>query len=38
MYYDEDRKMFLNVNRGIGAIGFPGRVGIRPEITLVEMV
>jgi predicted MPP superfamily phosphohydrolase len=38
MYYNEDRKMFLNVNRGIGAIGFPGRVGIRPEITLVEMV
>jgi len=38
IYYDEDRELFLNVNRGIGAIGFPGRVGIRPEITLVEIV
>ena len=25
---------FLYVNRGLGVIGFPGRVGIRPEITL----
>ena len=29
---------YLYVNRGIGAIGFPGRVGIRPEITLIELV
>lgn len=28
----------LYVNRGIGAIGFPGRIGIRPEITLIELV
>lgn len=26
---------FLYVNRGLGTIGFPGRVGIRPEITLL---
>lgn len=25
---------FLYVNRGLGNIGYPGRVGIRPEITL----
>lgn len=25
---------FLYVNNGLGTIGFPGRVGIRPEITL----
>jgi uncharacterized protein len=28
------RDQFLYVNRGLGTIGFPGRVGIRPEITL----
>lgn len=27
----------LYVNRGLGAIGYPGRVGILPEITLVEL-
>jgi predicted MPP superfamily phosphohydrolase len=26
---------FLYVNQGLGTIGFPGRVGIRPEITLL---
>ena len=29
---------YLYVNRGIGAIGFPGRIGIRPEISLIELV
>lgn len=38
LYKDHTTEKFLNVNRGIGAIGFPGRVGIRPEITLVELV
>jgi predicted MPP superfamily phosphohydrolase len=33
-----DREEYLYVNRGIGAIGFPGRIGIRPEITLLELV
>lgn len=28
---------FLYVNRGLGFIGFPGRVGIYPEITLIEL-
>lgn len=27
----------LYVNRGFGYIGFPGRVGIAPEITLIEL-
>lgn len=26
---------FLYVNRGLGTIGFPGRIGILPEITLI---
>lgn len=38
LYKNETADKFLNVNRGIGAIGFPGRVGIKPEITLVELV
>ena len=28
---------FLYVNRGLGWIGFPGRLGMRPEITLLEL-
>ncbi|KIA83072.1 phosphoesterase [Kaistella solincola] len=27
----------LYVNRGFGVIGYPGRVGIEPEITLIEL-
>ncbi len=30
-------KQYLYVNRGIGTIGYPGRVGIWPEITLIEL-
>ena len=30
--YSEDKK-HLYVNRGFGFLGFPGRSGIRPEIT-----
>ena len=37
IYKDDNKEKYLNVNRGIGAIGFPGRVGIRPEITLIEL-
>jgi len=29
---------YLYVNRGVGFTGFPGRVGIRPEITLLTLV
>ncbi len=28
---------YLYVNRGIGSIGYPGRIGILPEITLLEL-
>jgi predicted MPP superfamily phosphohydrolase len=28
----------LYVNRGLGWLGFPGRLGMRPEITLLEIV
>jgi uncharacterized protein len=34
--YKED-KQYLYVNVGIGYIGFPGRVGIFPEITVFEL-
>lgn len=28
---------YINVNRGFGYVGFPGRVGIRPEITEITL-
>lgn len=28
---------YLYVNRGFGFLGFPGRAGIRPEITVIEL-
>lgn len=30
-------KQFLYVNRGFGFIGYPGRVGILPEVTLIRL-
>jgi predicted MPP superfamily phosphohydrolase len=32
----ENEKQKLYVNRGFGFIGYPGRVGILPEITVIE--
>lgn len=32
-----EKNQYLHVNRGFGYIGFPGRVGIPPEITLIEL-
>ncbi|MCK5401417.1 MAG: metallophosphoesterase [Flavobacteriaceae bacterium] len=29
-------KQYLYVNRGLGWLGFPGRLGMRPEITFIE--
>lgn len=29
-------QQYLYVNRGLGWLGFPGRLGMRPEITLIE--
>lgn len=34
--YESEGK-YLYVNRGFGVIGYPGRVGIEPEITLIEL-
>nr|WP_295934655.1 metallophosphoesterase [uncultured Dyadobacter sp.] len=35
--YEEDDQ-YLYVNRGFGYLGYPGRVGILPEITILELV
>jgi uncharacterized protein len=38
--YENDRSkkaQYLYVNRGLGMIGYPGRVGILPEITLITL-
>lgn len=34
----EAKGQYLYVNRGFGVIGFPGRVGVNPEITLFELL
>lgn len=34
----QEARQFLYVNRGFGFLGFSGRVGIRPEITVLELV
>lgn len=34
----QDGKQSLYVNRGYGFLGYPGRVGIMPEITVIELV
>lgn len=36
LYESENQKLY--VNRGFGFIGYPGRVGIMPEITVFELV
>ncbi len=33
----EQMGQYLNVNRGFGYLGYPGRVGIWPEITVIEL-
>jgi len=38
LYQDEASNKFLYVNRGLGSIGYPGRIGILPEITLFELI
>ncbi len=35
--YEEGRQK-LYINRGFGFIGYPGRVGILPEITVIELI
>ncbi|EAR15982.1 MULTISPECIES: metallophosphoesterase [Robiginitalea] len=33
----EELGQFINVNRGFGFLGYPGRVGIWPEITVITL-
>jgi hypothetical protein len=33
----KEGKQYLYVNRGLGFLGYPGRVGILPEITVLEL-
>jgi uncharacterized protein len=33
----EEAKQYIYVNRGFGFLGFPGRAGIWPEITVIEL-
>ena len=35
LYEEGNQKLY--VNRGFGFIGFPGRIGIAPEITIFEL-
>lgn len=34
-YHEQNR--YINVNRGFGFLGYPGRVGILPEITVITL-
>ncbi|MCC5931583.1 MAG: metallophosphoesterase [Cyclobacteriaceae bacterium] len=34
----QEGQQFLYVNRGFGYVGYPGRIGILPEITIMELV
>lgn len=38
LYKDEQTGRCLYVNRGLGVIGYPGRIGILPEITQFELI
>lgn len=33
----EELGRYINVNRGFGFIGYPGRVGIWPEVTVIQL-
>ncbi len=37
LYQHETNEQYLYVNRGLGSIGYPGRIGILPEITVIEL-
>ncbi len=38
LYQDEDKKQSIYVNRGFGHLGYMGRSGILPEVTVLELV
>ena len=33
----QNKEQYLYVNRGLGHLGYPGRVGIMPEITVLNV-
>jgi len=33
----KQKGQYINVNRGLGFLAYPGRVGIWPEITVIEL-
>ncbi|MGS2741522.1 metallophosphoesterase [Sinomicrobium sp. M5D2P17] len=33
----KEMEQYINVNRGLGFLGYPGRLGIWPEITVIEL-
>ena len=33
----KEGNQYINVNRGLGWLGFPGRLGMRPEITCIDI-
>ena len=33
----KEKGQYLYVNRGFGFLGYPGRAGINPEITAIEL-
>ncbi|MFD0836055.1 metallophosphoesterase [Mariniflexile aquimaris] len=33
-----NKEQYLYVNRGLGWLGFPGRIGMRPEITCIKLL
>ena len=37
LYQNENGSQKLYINRGYGFIGYPGRVGILPEITVLQL-
>jgi uncharacterized protein len=34
----KNKEQYLYVNRGLGWLGFPGRIGMRPEITCIKLL
>ena len=35
---NKEGNQYINVNRGLGWLGFPGRLGMRPEISFIEIL
>ncbi len=37
LYTNDQHQQKLYVNRGLGSVGYPGRIGILPEITVIHL-